>query len=255
MFNWLKRILGGSETGGAHPTGNQTQTDQPRQADTHPTAAETHRRMDAAWARIGESDADLLGYIVNPQFSGAPAWPNMRQAFRVVRRPDSLIIASDGLADPAPEQTQADDFSGFGAEVYIELPGLQDLPQSEIMAHWAFGLIESFAQNLAGWGGINASLNRYGVLSTTLPVPAEPAPGWLDAEGNVGVLVGIPVKGRAETVDLPLGPVRLVAVTLLTPDELAFVAAGGAQARAQLVQALGEAGIGHLSIAGRDTVI
>lgn len=255
MFDWLKRILGSNKGDESNPFHHQTADNQTAQTDTHPMAAETHARMDAAWAAIGQSDADLLGYIVNPQFSGAPPWPNMRQAFRVVRLPDSLIIASDGLADPAPDQTDADDVSGFGAEVYIELPGLQDLPQAEIMSHWAFGLIESFARNLASWGGINASLDRYGVLSTALPVPAEPAPGWLDDDGNIGVLVGIPVPGRAASVDLPLGPARLVAVTLLHPTELAFVATGGAQARAELVQALDAAGTQHLSVAGRDSVI
>lgn len=158
MWAWLKNILGGGDkpaTFAAHPD------DRP---DEHPTASETQRRMDGAWAAIGQSDGDLLTYVINPQFQGAPGWPNMRQAFRTVRLPGSLIIASDGLADPAPEQTEADDFPGYGAEVYIELPGLQDLPQDQVKDHWAFSVIEGFARNLANWGGINAQLNRHGVL-------------------------------------------------------------------------------------------
>lgn len=262
MWKWLQKILGNvsapatpapAAAGSSEPA--NTPADRAEPPDVHPTAAESQRRLDAAWAAIGQSDSDLLTYLVNPQFTGAPAWPNMRQAFRVVRTPDSLIIASDGLADPAPTQTDDDDFPGYGAEVYVELPGLQDLPQSEVMGHWAFSLIESFARNVANWGGINASLNRYGVMSTALPVARAPAEGWPDADDNIGLLIGIPVEGRADRVQMPLGEIRLIPVTLLHPGELEFVANGGAEERAKLVDALAGAGIGHMSVAPRDAVI
>ena len=55
---------------------------------------------DAFYASLGAMDADVLAPLVNPAFMGGPRWPSLRQAWRVIRRADSIIIASDGLSDP-----------------------------------------------------------------------------------------------------------------------------------------------------------
>lgn len=249
MMDWLKRLLGGRT---APPAAQPPEAAPP---ENHPTTAETQRRLDAAWSAIGESDGDLLTYLVSPQFTGAPYWPTTRQAFRIVRTADSLIIASDGLTDPAHYQTEDDAFPGFGAEVYIELPGLQALPQDQIRDHWAFDLIESFARNVADLGGINSRLDRHGVLSMELPATDEPAEGWLTVSGDAGVLIGVEAPDRTDRVEMPLGQIRLIPITLLHQKELDFVAAGDAPERTRLAQALRDAGIGHLSVAPRDPVI
>ena len=59
--------------------------------------------MQRYWESIGSVDSDVLTYVINPMFQGAPPWPNTRQAYRLVRTDDTLIIASDGLADPFPD--------------------------------------------------------------------------------------------------------------------------------------------------------
>jgi len=55
---------------------------------------------DAFYASLGSMDSDVLTPLINPAFSGGPRWPSLRQAWRVIRKPDSIIIASDGLSDP-----------------------------------------------------------------------------------------------------------------------------------------------------------
>ncbi|MEG1052532.1 MAG: hypothetical protein RSF79_10870, partial [Janthinobacterium sp.] len=55
---------------------------------------------DAFYGTLGTVDADVLAPLVNPAFMGGPRWPSLRQAWRVIRRPDSIVIASDGLSDP-----------------------------------------------------------------------------------------------------------------------------------------------------------
>ena len=53
------------------------------------------------WQQIGTLEPLVLSHLVNPALMGGPRWPAMRQAFRVVRRPNgNVIIASDGLSDP-----------------------------------------------------------------------------------------------------------------------------------------------------------
>ena len=90
-----------------------------------------HKAIDAYWSSIGNTNNDLLAYCINPQFLGAPPWPNMRQAYRIVRTPKTLILASDGLSDVVAENGRF----GLGMEVCIEVKGLQDLAFDEIKDH------------------------------------------------------------------------------------------------------------------------
>ena len=62
--------------------------------------ASSHAREEC-WQQIGTLEPLVLSHLVNPALMGGPRWPAMRQAFRVVRRPNgNVIIASDGLSDP-----------------------------------------------------------------------------------------------------------------------------------------------------------
>ncbi len=56
----------------------------------------------ACWQTVGQVDSDVLAHLINPAFVGAPRWPALRQAFTVVRRPETqtVVLASDGLSDP-----------------------------------------------------------------------------------------------------------------------------------------------------------
>ncbi|MGL4236259.1 suppressor of fused domain protein [Tabrizicola sp.] len=254
-MSWWKKLLG-------RPSADEKKPASPEPdksgeliiANDDPRIAEGHARMDAYWATIGKSDSDLIAYLINPQFHGAPAWPNMRQAFRIVRRADSLIIASDGLSDPFVG-TDVTDASGFGMEVFIELPGQQDMSFDAIRDSAAFSLIESVARNMANMGGLGDRLDRYGVLSMDIPSNSGFGDGWTNDEGFTGILIGVPAPDREMQVALPFGPVRIVPVTIISQSELAYLVAGGAEARTELARRLAAAGTGHLSDPARATVV
>ncbi|WP_308721347.1 hypothetical protein [Komagataeibacter xylinus] len=93
-------------------------------AENDPRIAAGQDRVQAYWKTIGAVDDDVISYMINPMFSGAPAWPNTRQAYRVIRTAGSLIVASDGLSDPFVG-TDMTDTSGFGLEVYLEIMGAE----------------------------------------------------------------------------------------------------------------------------------
>ena len=207
---------------------------------------------DRYWASIGASDPDLITYFVNPQFQGAPAWPATRQAYRVVRSAESLIIASDGLSDPFDDGPAG----GFGLEVFIETPDLVGASFEALRDSWAFPLIEIFAQNVANLGGISDHLQRHGIISMELPAPSAVARAWRTDRDTVGVLINLAVPGRELRVSEPaLGTVQIVPLTMITPAETQFIIAGGADGRRELAERLAVAGIHHRSVIGRESLV
>ncbi len=206
------------------------------------------------WTGIGIVDSDVIAYMISPQFSGAPAWPTTRQSFVIVRREHSLIIASDGLSDLFVGTNISG--AGFGSEVYIEVAGMQAAPFDEVRTSWAFSLIENFARNLADWGGINNQIERYGVTSSEMPAPEAIEKSWISDEETVGILIGLPPEERAIKLRLDAAnDILMLPITLITPAELAFIAKGGAAARAELTRLLIDAGVGAISDLGRRSMV
>lgn len=264
MFKWTRRgIVGGLAAALAANRAASGRTILPRQEDAPasgvPISADDprieagyHARA-AFWDKIGPSDDDFISYLINPQFEGKPAWPNTRQAYRVVRPPGALIIASDGLSDPFVG-TSTDHVSGFGMEVFIETGDLADADVETLRASWAFRLIESFAMSVADWGNFVQHVRRYGVASLELPADDVLPAAWLTRGGMAGFLVNMPAAGRAAEVALPFGPALMVPLTLLRPAELALVIDGGAAARRQVADRLDALGSGHRSSLTRPSV-
>jgi hypothetical protein len=206
------------------------------------------------WESLGSVDDDVIAYIISPEFNGGPAWPTTRQAYRVVRPDGSLIIASDGLSDLFVDTNMTE--PGFGCEVYIESPDLTGADFEAVRRSWQFSLIESFGQNIANWGGIDDQLERLGVISLELRAPPTMPERWVTPGGNVGALVNIQVPGRPTACQLEEGvTIRVVALTILLPDETAHVIAGRAAARAELAQKLIASGTGLMSPANRRSVL
>ncbi len=210
----------------------------------HPQREAVLAAIDAHWAAIGELDPDVVTYLVNPMFTGAPPWPNTRQAYRIVRTPSTVIIASDGLADPAPQ----DGAPGYGCEVYLETPDLVGAGFEQLRSSWAFAAIELFAQNVADLGGISEHLASHGIVSMELPLDEPEA--LVTEQDTVAALIGMPVAGRPAQVATALGPVDIVPLTLITPDELAVVVAQGGAGRQALAERRAADGRGHLSSVG-----
>jgi hypothetical protein len=208
----------------------------------------------AAWSAVGPVDDDVITYLLSPQFQGGPAWPTTRQSYLVARPEGSTLIASDGLSDLFVDTDMTD--PGFGCEVFLESPDLAGADSAVIRASWQFALIENFAQNVADFGGIEGPLAKYGVISMELPAPANAPQRWITARGSVGALIGMEVPGRPARCRLAEGvTIRLVALTLLLPDETEHAIKGGNAARADLAARLLAAGTGLASPANRRSVL
>lgn len=214
-----------------------------RRGDSEPAAG--HREIDAYWAQIGTVDPDVITYLINPMFQGAPSWPNTRQAYRVVRTPNTVIIASDGLADASADSPGP----GFGCEVYIESPALVGADFEALRGSWMFAAIENFAQNVAAMQGISGHLRQYGVASMELPLEGtDIPPALLTERGTAGALIGMPVDGRAPQVTTSAGPVDIVPLTIIGADELSVVLEQGQAGRDSLVSSRQQDGRGHVTV-------
>lgn len=216
-------------------------------------AAQTQAARDRFWSKWGECDETLLGYDINPQALGMPAWPDARQNFRLVRTETSLIIASEGLSDPFGPFSEGGLTNGFGMEVFIEVPGWQDVRLKDAKASWAFTAVEHVARVTAQAKGLGELLKSNRILSIDLPFPAMPGE-WSDPEDPQmpGALVGMPLPPRMDSMaGAPLSNIRAVPVTMLTPDELEACLIGGADERQSLSTDLMTTGVGHRSAPDR----
>ncbi|KAK9865452.1 hypothetical protein WJX84_001015 [Apatococcus fuscideae] len=185
---------------------------------------------------------------------GAPKWPAMRQAFRLVKRPNgNLLIASDGLSDPFDDITLGEgNVNGFGLEFFIETPA-DELPSSleDIKASWQFQLLYTVSQLAAGHGGIRAIMDDMKLLSTEAEGVAEAVPGThqathVNSQQRVGALLGLKsvltsLDGNPGSVSIPekiprmpLTEVKLVNIKLLDLEELKIITESGAAGRKRL---------------------
>lgn len=223
-------------------------------------ASRSFDRRHAYWSAVGTVESDVLGHLISPSLMGGPAWPTTRQAYRVVRRHDTIVIASDGMSDPF-DSPDAEPVNGFGMELFVETPDIapdhagQPGDISGITRSWAFELVSHVAGTVAGAGGILGQLERYGVVSMELPGVSRSSslgpqipPGYATTDDSLGVLLGAPVAGfPARIDDMPLSPVSMVPVTLVTADELETLRRGGTDARSTLATALADSGRHHVT--------
>lgn len=216
-------------------------------------------RRDAYWATIGTVERDVLGHLISPGLMGGPAWPTTRQAYRVVRRPRTIIIATDGMSDPFDDTVGLG--NGFGMELFIETPHIP--PEllgtpgdiSQLSRSWAFEVVSHVAGTVADAGGIVGQLERHGVLSMELPgvsrsyaIGAQLPPRFVTADDCVGLLLGVPVVDfQTRIEDMPLSTALMVPVTLVSAAELEALRAGGGTARKSHTDALAKMGQHHVS--------
>jgi hypothetical protein len=206
------------------------------------------------WSPVGPVDDDVIAYIISPELQGLPAWPTTRQSYLVIRPPGSLIIASDGLSDLFVDTDSQE--AGFGCEVYLESPDLAGADFAAVRSSWQFSLIENFAQNVADFGGLTGPLEKYGIVSMELPAPANMPARWVTDRQSVGALIDIQVPGRPARCQLGEGTdIRLIALTLLLPDEVSHVVDTGDAARTDLAQRLISSGTGLTSPGNRRSVL
>lgn len=223
--------------------------------------------LDLHWNTVGTSERDVITYLISPGLSGGPFWPSTRQAYRVVRRENTIVLATEGLSDPFDDTEGMG--NGFEMELFVETADIPDHargPVGEVdpfKNSWAFELIENVAKTVADAGGITHQLEQYGVLSLELPGVSqsrcigEQLPELFVTEDDcAGILLGGPAPDFPVLLeDMPLSPVTLVPVVLITASELEYVRAGGRAAREDLVSRLAHAGVGHKSSLRRASVV
>lgn len=214
---------------------------------------QTCAARDAFWKEWGDVDPYVLAPLVNPAFMRGPRWPHLRQALATVRRGSLTLLASDGLSDPFDDEDPPTQ-QGYGVEFFA-------LTKDEIPARatgsWLCGMLWQICLNAADSGQFRSLIDKYGVIVTELydvPVPD----GWKNAEGRVGVLLGLTESGPSgvpSELALPAGDIRVVNVKLLTLAELNFAAERRAEGRAELARRFQSAPGAQRSSLSRPSVV
>ena len=192
-------------------------------------------RRAEAWARWGALEDDVLAHLINPSLMGGPRWPAMRQAFRVARREPAVLVASDGLSDPFDDDTGPDNLNGFGLEIFA----ISADPIDRVLGSWIFDLVWQMSQFAAQRGDIAEMISKLGVVTTELydvNIPDAHRARFVNADGRVGVLVGVSDDAIPRAIDGPLSQIQLVGIKLLTLAELAFAVERGESGRTALTQ-------------------
>jgi hypothetical protein len=227
----------------------------------------TQKSLDRHWNTVGVSENDVLGYAVSPSFMGGPDWPSTRQAYRVVRRGDSIIFATEGMSDPFDGVEGLG--NGFEMELFIETADIPEHARGAVgdvepfTRSWAFELLKHLAREVAYAGGITERLENYGSMSFEIPgfsksdymcdqLPAQ----FVTEDDMTGMLLGAPEADFSTQIeDMPLSPVKLVSVMLITAAELEYIRSGGQNARNDLIARLKSAGFGPVSSLTRASVV
>lgn len=220
----------------------------------HPALAASQARRDAFWNEVGMVERDLLGHLISPGLLGGPAWPTTRQAYRVVRRSSgAILIATDGLSDPFDSAEGGTPVNGYECELFIEVTGLPiehaGAPGNidPIKHSWAFELLSHVAGMIAEAGGAKEQFDHYGVLSMEIPGVSQSdaiaealPPRFITADDALGILIGGPAPDFPDRIaDMPLSPVRLLPIVILTAAELAEIRAGDEETREAIADRLG----------------
>jgi len=254
-----RTILGGlaALSGAFRARAQPAESPPPRLSDADPAAYQdlvdrTHAALDRHWTSVGDVEGDVIGEMIPSALMGGVAWPAALKAYRVIRRPGSIILATHGLAEPYDETGEDVPGNGLGLELFIETA---DIPAElagspgdigRIKESWAFELLEHLADVVAGDDGIRDYLDRNGAISTEVPgvagsrsIKAQVSRRFVTRDDSVGLVIGRPAPDFAQMVqNTPQRPVLLAPIVLLTAAELEAVRDGGRETRARIIDAL-----------------
>lgn len=211
----------------------------------------TYVARDKLYASLGDLEDKVITHLVNPSFTGSPVWPDFRQAWRMIRKPASTIIVSDGLADPFSDSNEVN--CGFELEVLVEVDEVLST-FDDVIKHWAYHLVYDISQQVAAAGDVRQLLDENRFLSFEI----ESIDAWKALEnthGRVGVMLGVTSPELPQKVTLPGGEIILLTAKLLLPSELESIVRNGSQAREQLNNLFAKSGLYHKSSLIRPAVI
>lgn len=243
-FGWLYRLFGAkAQTAG--------KSGPARIASVADRSAEARGRF---WSALGPASDRIL--------SSAPAgslWPGGHEAYRLVHRGSAILLATDGLSDPVAEEAAA---NGFGIELFVEGPG-EGAPAQVAGDGWMLEVLRRVAAIVAEEQGILRPLERHGPIpleltnvSSSAAIAARLPAHFLAADDVLGVMIGGPDPDFATSIEgMPLSPVRVVPVVLLTAAELGEIRAGDSDTRDAVLARLAASGAGHCSDLQRDSIV
>lgn len=226
MFGFIKNIFQGSKADDKHI----------QLVDK--TAAILHEH----WNNNGKMDDGIVSLIVQ----GEP-WPTVVQSFAFVRRTNSIIIASNGLSWPQSSKAKT---SGFGFEVFLETNSIapeylsHDGNKNGLQYSFAYSVVGSTADVAAQNPNLADMVEQYGAVSIEYPdfqsaeVANQVPSRFVLDNGNLGILIGAPQPDFSTTLAMPCGPIRLLAITLLTAKELAYIQEHGVNGRLAILENL-----------------
>ena len=194
------------------------------------------------------SELISLTSLIGPMSDG-PEWP-AGPAWLAARRGKNACVISDGLSDPWVERDKPE--TGLSLEVYIETTDAvtaADAPPTALADTWLFPMLAEISHTLVGIPRLCEKLVN-GEL-TSLEFNIEHIK---DGRGRVGAMLNLPSQ-LPERLHLPGGDIRLVPATLLTVGELRFLRGKGEAGRRELADKLIAAGVGHLSLVQRPSLI
>ncbi len=190
---------------------------------------ETNVARKKLFESLGRLDSDVIAHGINPSFMGGPSWPATRQAFSIIRKDGSIIIASTGLSDPFEDATDRN--SGFELEMIAETKS--DIGD-DITSSWLFKLVYYMSQQAACNGKLKYYLEQYNVTTMELTASDAGLEDFQDEKGMVGVMLGVEHPELPKHIVFPGGNIILVTIKILTPEELKYVVEFRAEGRNKL---------------------
>ena len=216
----------------------------PNYGDRLAAAAESRHR---AFQQLFNSELHNLTSLMGP--IDGPQWPS-DSSWLALRNNGISCIVSDGLSDPWVETDKPG--TGLGLEVFIQSPDVvieESAPLFSIADTWLFPMTAEVSHTLASYPRLCARLLLGEPLSIRFNIEHIK-----DGRGLVGAMLHIPDELRPG-ITLDAGRVSMVAATLLTVDELRWLAGKGEGGRRQLLKSLYDHGIGYQSLVGRASVV
>lgn len=202
----------------------------------------------AAIKKLLGSEVAALTSLMGPMSDG-PEWP-AGAAWLAAKHGANACIISDGLSDPWVERDKPE--TGLGIEVFVETPDTviaAEAPLPALADTWLFPMLAEVSHTLAGYHRLSEKLLNGEILSLEFNIDHIK-----DGRGRVGALLSQP---RHWSTDLPMpgGAIKLIAVTVLTPAELSFLRGKGEAGRLELADKLYAAGLTHLSLLHRPSLV
>ena len=198
--------------------------------------------------RLLDSELVSLTTLLGPMSDG-PEWP-AGPAWLAARHGKNACILSDGLSDPWVERDRPE--TGLGLEIFIESSDAvisDNTPTARLADTWLFPMAAEISHTLAGNSKLCEKLVNGELTSLEFNIDH-----MKDGRGRVGAMLNMS-GSLSKSLTLPGGKVRLVPATLLTVNELRFLRGKGENGRRELAEKLHSAGIGHLSLRQRQSLI